>query len=166
MIKKIQNFIISFKYCYLYIPIIFLLSTCKENQVTENNNSFSGITVRDEFGNISSNDPDDWKNDSDWKYNDIYNSLKDSIKVFQLPDSLDNDSRPANFQISAFPNPCSSEINIDIAFPTYCEAFVVIIDNSSNVILKILMRYIDPGFHAFVLQNLTLPNGIIDVYIA
>jgi hypothetical protein len=141
------------------------LSTCKENQITETDNSFSGITVRDELGNVYSVDPDDWKNDPEWAYNNIYNSLKDSIKVFQLPDSLDNSLRPKYFQIDAFPNPCSSYIEINYAFPTFCEAFIVIIDNSLNVVRKIIMSYSSPGFHGFNFSLLDekgnpLKNGI------
>ncbi|OGU54047.1 MAG: hypothetical protein A2V66_08140 [Ignavibacteria bacterium RBG_13_36_8] len=155
--KIFHNNFTHYKCFILCIIFLFLIQSCKENQTTEFGNIFSGITNTDENGNILSSDSDDWKNDYNWEYNGIYLSQKDSIEVFPPPQSQ-TDVYPSNFYVyPAYPNPVSSGCNIEFGLPTFCEVFIIIINQSNNIIAKLMLRYTS-GVHVIRFDGSSLNN--------
>jgi len=92
----------------LFIINYFYIINC--TQPTQTYNDFLSITKTNEFGDIISEDPNDWKHDTNWIYNDIYLSFKDSLSTPTPPDSLPDHLVPINYQFKpAYPNPDKPE---------------------------------------------------------
>lgn len=147
-------------FCRLLLLIIInflFLINC--TQPTQTNNIFWGITRTNEIGEIISEDSDDWKHDTNWLYNDIYLSYKDSLSTPSPPDSLPDHLIPINFQFKpAYPNPSSTEFTMKIAFPTFSEVFVAVINQSNDIIKLLLLRHQVPGI-LFIQFNLMDDEG-------
>ncbi len=149
----------------LLLIVNIILFQCSKKQSTEVKDVFSGITQTNEQSPESTNiDPDDWKHDLNWKYNNLYLTLKDSIEIIPKSGNENSDTTGTaegdstidiinqnvitEYAIHpAFPNPVSNYCNIYFSLPAYCEVVLFIIDQSHNITRELVLKTLEMGHH-------------------
>jgi len=133
------------------IGMILFLSCKKEN---DNNTIFTGITVTDNVGRISSRDTTDWKLFENWSEKE--NSLFD--------DNLNSACSTGDFDYSiiAYPNPCSGIINLHISKPETMRLAFRVVDKNYNVLITQDSLY--SSTIAFNFSYIHISNETVRIY--
>ena len=144
--------------------LIFLISSCDNNQSTGSNDSgdFSGITERNEWGDTLSVDPEDWV---------IVGNLVGDTVSSVLSDSI-GPPYPLATSIGAYPNPMipgAGHVKIEFSIPMACSVEVRITDKDEQYAYLLFDGILLPaGIHRITFDagynNSNLPNGIYRVF--
>lgn len=113
---------------YLFLLAIILISgSCKEHE-TEDPVVFSGITVRNEFGDILSSDSTDWQLFDQWVSKEKV-LFENNINAFC-------DTSVGSFSVGVYPNPCTDLVIINFTRPEDYRISVRLVDQEFNVLLS------------------------------
>ena len=143
---------------------------CNSNPADTSKNlkheTFTGITETgpDSPAPIGHVDSTDWTIDCQWKYSSFYYQLKDSIKL--TPSDNQGQISISGFKVyPAFSNPVWDSFELEFELPCYSSVFIIVIDESYNIICNYVLSTLDKGIHMLNAELLgenstSLPDGI------
>lgn len=140
----------------IFILITILIISCESNKNDEKKEIiiFNGFTSTDDFGNILTSDP------TDWKLTDVWN-LKESSLFAEKRNSTCT-SNILDYSIIAFPNPCADIINLDLNFPTGFAITLRIVDRYYNSLLS--LDNITSKNLSILVSDFNITNDTIRIY--
>ncbi|TAK92865.1 T9SS type A sorting domain-containing protein [Patescibacteria group bacterium] len=98
---------------------------------------------------------------------DNMNNASSFVDTTEIKTAIDNffltlgvDDANNNFQFSAYPNPTTNYLNIDLNLPTQSQTNIDMVDMTGRIVKKISNSLLNSGKHELQVETSDLPNGI------